>query len=95
MWGQASGSQRAPILIAGGFDSEKAAFQSPISNNEAALFGTMAKHIELLLANALLSAEAEREKDQLRQAYLTLEQEHQALRKTVEDLTAAANRSPK
>jgi hypothetical protein len=94
-WGRVSGGQGSLILIAGGFDSEKAAFQSPFSNNEAILFGNLAKHIELLLANALLSAEAEREKDQLRQAYLTLEQEHQALRKTVEDLTAAANRALK
>jgi serine phosphatase RsbU (regulator of sigma subunit) len=89
MWSRIANAQGAPILMVGGFDDAKAVFHSPLMDNDAAQFHNTAQHIESLLASALLVAELEREKDQLRQANLILEQQDHALRTAAEQLLAA------
>lgn len=88
LWSRIARSQGAPVLMVGGFDRIKAAFRSPFVENDAAHFCNAAQHMESLLANAFLVAEVEREKDQLRQANLTLEERDQALQKAAKDLLA-------
>ena len=89
MWSRIGRAQGSPILMAGGFDRTKAVFQSPFVDNDAAYFNNAAQHMDSLQANRLLVAELECEKDQLRQANLTLEQRDQALRKAAKELQAA------
>jgi len=89
MWSRIVRAQGSPILMAGGFDRTKAVFQVPFVDNDAAYFNNAAQHMESLQANRLLVAELDREKDQLRQANLTLEQRDQALRKAAKELQAA------
>jgi signal transduction histidine kinase len=89
MWSRIARPQSSPILMVAGFDRTKAAFQSPFVDNDAAHLSNAAQHLESLLANALLVAELEREKDQLRQANKTLEQRDQALQEATEELRAA------
>jgi serine phosphatase RsbU (regulator of sigma subunit) len=88
LWSRIARPQGVPVLMVGGFDRTKAAFRSPFVDNDAAHFSNAAQHMESLLANAFLVAELEREKDQLRQANLTLEQRDQALQKAAKELLA-------
>jgi serine phosphatase RsbU (regulator of sigma subunit) len=89
MWSRIARPQSSPVLMAAGFDRTKASFQSPFVENDAAHLSNAAQHVESLLANALLVAELEREKDQLRQANVTLEQRDRSLQKATQDLLAA------
>jgi two-component system chemotaxis sensor kinase CheA len=89
MWSRIARAGSSPILLAVGFDRAKAGFQSPFGESDRAHFGNAAQHIESLLANALLVGELEREKDQLRQANLTLEHRDRELQKAAEQLLAA------
>jgi serine phosphatase RsbU (regulator of sigma subunit) len=88
IWSRIARSHRSPILMVAGFDEARAAFQSPFLENEAAYFSNTAQHVESLLANALLVAELEKEKEQLRQANVTLEQRDQALQDAARTLLA-------
>jgi serine phosphatase RsbU (regulator of sigma subunit) len=89
MWSRIARAQGSPVLMAGGFDRTKAAFRSPFVENDAAYFSNAAQHMESLLENALLVAELEIEKDQLREVNLSLEQRDQALQKAAKELLAA------
>jgi len=89
MWSRIECVGRLPILMAAGFDHSKAAFQSPFLDNDVAHFNNAAQQVESLLANAILVAELEMEKNQLRQANTTLEQQDRALREAAEQLVAA------
>lgn len=89
MWTRIACPGRAPILMAAGFDHTKAAFHSPFLDNDTAHFNNAAQYVESLLANALLVAELEAEKNQLHQAYATLEQRDRALQEAAEQLRAA------
>ena len=89
MWSRIACAGRSPILMAAGFDRSKAAFQSPFQDNDAAHFNNAAQHVESLLASALLVAELELEKNQLRRANSTLEQRDRALREAAEQMLAA------
>jgi serine phosphatase RsbU (regulator of sigma subunit) len=89
LWSRITPPQSSPVLMVGGFDRTKAAYRSPFVDNDAAHFSNAAQHMESLLANAQLVAALEREKEQLRQANLTLKQRDQALHKATQDLMAA------
>lgn len=89
MWSRIARAGRAPILMAGGFDRARSAFQSPFVENDAAYFGNAAQHVEALLANALLVDELEQEKRQLHEANLSLEQRDKALQQAAGELLAA------
>lgn len=89
MWGCIRRPQQAPILMAAGFDASKAVFQSPFVSSDIAHFSNAAQHIESLLGNALLIAELEREKNQLREANITLEQRDLELRNAADQLRMA------
>ena len=89
MWSLVARKGRPPILMAGGFDRSKATFQSPFSSSDAAHFNNAARQIESLLGNSQLIAELEQERNQLRDANLTLEQRDQALRDAAEQLRSA------
>jgi len=88
MWGRLTRARGAPILLVAGFDATKAAFQSPFGDNDVAHFGNAMRQAEALLANYLLVDELEREKAQLEQANLTLEQRDRELSKATEQLLA-------
>jgi two-component system chemotaxis sensor kinase CheA len=75
--------------MAAGFDPMKAVFQSPFGSSDIAHFSNAAQHVESLLGNALLIAEIEREKDQLREANITLEQRDLELRNAANELRLA------
>ena len=89
MWALVRRSGRPPILMAAGFDRNKAAFQSPFSSSDAAHFNNAARQVESLLGNSQLIAELEQERNQLREANLTLEQRDQALSHAAEQLRSA------
>ena len=89
MWSIIERKGGPAILMAGGFDRSKASFQSPFSSGDAAHFNTAARQIESLLGNSQLITELERERNQLREANLTLEQRDQALRYAAEQLRSA------
>lgn len=89
MWSLISRPNQPPILMAAGFDPSKAVFQSPFVASDVAHFSNAAQHVQSLLGNALLIAELEREKDQLRDANVTLEQRDQELRRAAEQLRLA------
>jgi two-component system chemotaxis sensor kinase CheA len=89
MWGRIARPNQAPIVMAAGFDPSKAVFQSPFGSSDIAHFSNAAQHIESLLGNALLIAELEREKDQLREANITLEQRDTELRNAASQLRLA------
>jgi two-component system chemotaxis sensor kinase CheA len=57
MWSRIAHGPSARLLVAAGFDSTKASFQSPFSEQDAAFFRNATQHIESLLANAMLVAE--------------------------------------
>lgn len=86
VWSRIARPNASPVLIAGGFDRTKAAFQPLYEDTDAAHFGNAAQHVESLFANALLVAELEREKNQLRQVAETLEQRDAALQKAADEL---------
>lgn len=79
VWSLITCSGRRPVLMAGGFDRSKAGFHAPFGDYDAAHFNNAAQHAETLLANAFLVEELKREKDQLRQANLTIEQRDREL----------------
>jgi serine phosphatase RsbU (regulator of sigma subunit) len=89
MWSRIARAGLPAILMAGGFDRARSSFQSPLVENDAAHFRNAAQHVEALLASAVLVDELEREKHQLHQANLTLEQRDQALRQAAGELLAA------
>jgi len=89
MWTLVERNGRLPILMAAGFDRSKASFQSPFSSSDAAHFNNAARQIESLLGNAQLIAELEQERNQLREANLTLEQRDHELRHAAEQLRSA------
>lgn len=89
MWSRITCAEGPPVVLVGGFERDKSVFQSPFADNDAAYLNNAAQHMEALLANALFVAELEREKDQLRQANLSLEARDQALRDAAADLRAA------
>lgn len=89
MWSRIKLNDSAPILITAGFDRARAAFQSRLVHSDAAHFSNAAQHVEHLLGNEQLIAELEREKDQLRQANVTLEHRDRELQKATEQLRAA------
>jgi serine phosphatase RsbU (regulator of sigma subunit) len=88
IWRRIARSDRTPILMVAGFDEARARFQSPFLESDAAHFSNTAQHVEALLANALLVAALEQEKDQLRQANVTLEQRDKALQEAARSLLA-------
>jgi serine phosphatase RsbU (regulator of sigma subunit) len=79
LWSRIACDGLAPVLMAGGFDQARASFHAPFGDYDAAHFNNAAQHVETLLANALLIAELRREKDQLRQAHLMIEQRDREL----------------
>lgn len=89
VWSTVERAGDVPILLAAGFDRKKSVFQSPFELGDLAHFKNTAGQVQTLLGNALLIAELEREKNQLRQANLTLEQRDAALRLAAEQLRAA------
>jgi HPt (histidine-containing phosphotransfer) domain-containing protein len=89
VWSTIERAGGRPILLAAGFDRKKAVFQSPFDSGDVAHFKSVARQVESLLGNALLIAELEREKNQLRQTNATLEQRDAALRLAAEQLLAA------
>jgi two-component system chemotaxis sensor kinase CheA len=89
MWSCISRPGQSPVLMAAGFDPIKAAFQSPFVESDVAHFSNAAQHVESLLGNALLIAELEREKEQLREANASLEQRDRELRQAAEELRLA------
>ena len=86
MWSCIARSNQSPILMAAGFDPAKAVFQSPFADDDIAHFGNAAQHVQSLLGNALLIAELEGEKNQLREANASLEQRDRELRGAAEHL---------
>lgn len=89
MWSTIGRTSGPPILMAAGFERSKAAFQSPFASSDAAHFNNVARQVESLLGNAQLIAELERERNQLREANVTLEQRDHELRRAAEQLRAA------
>jgi signal transduction histidine kinase len=89
LWSCVAPSGSTPILIAAGFDRTKAMFQAPFDGGDSAHFGNVARHAESLLGNLLLITELEREKEQLRQANLTLEHRDRELQQAASQLRAA------
>jgi HPt (histidine-containing phosphotransfer) domain-containing protein len=86
MWSCIARSNQPPILIAAGFDATKAVFQSPFADGDIAHFSNAAQHVQSLLGNALLIAELEGERNQLREANVSLEQRDRELRGAAEHL---------
>jgi two-component system, chemotaxis family, sensor kinase CheA len=89
VWSRIARANAPAILIVGGFDRTKAAFQAAYEDTDAAHFGNAAQHVESLLANLLLVTALEREKDYLGQANQTLEQRDAELLKAAEELRSA------
>ncbi len=89
VWSRVSCEGRPPIIMVGGFDRQKAPFQPPFCDSDAVHLSNAAQHVESLFGNALLVAELEREKDQLRQAYSALEQRDLALENAAAELSVA------
>ena len=89
VWSRIACAGAPAMLIVGGFDRTKAAFQQAYEDSDAAHFGNAAQHVESLLANLLLVTALEREKDQLRQANQTLEERDVELLKAAEELRSA------
>jgi two-component system chemotaxis sensor kinase CheA len=89
VWSRIARAGAPAILIVGGFDRTKAAFQAAYEDTDAAHFGNAAQHVESLLANLLLVTALEREKDYLGQANQTLEQRDAELLKASEELRSA------
>lgn len=89
MWGRIARPNQSPILMVAGFDPSKAVFQSPFVSSDIAHFSNAAQHVESLLGNALLIGELEREKDQLREANMALEQRDLELRNAAVQLRLA------
>jgi len=86
MWSCIARSHQAPILLAAGFDATKAVFQSPFAESDVAHFGNAAQLVQSLLGNALLIAELEGERNQLRAANESLEERDRELRRAAEHL---------
>jgi HPt (histidine-containing phosphotransfer) domain-containing protein/two-component sensor histidine kinase len=89
VWSRIARAGAPAILIVGGFDRTKAAFQAAYEDTDAAHFGNAAQHVESLLANLLLVTALEREKDYLGQANQTLEQRDAELLKAAQELLSA------
>lgn len=89
IWSRVDRAELAPILIAAGFDRTKAVFQSPFVDEDVAHFGNAAQQVQSLLSNALLIAELEREKNQLREANESLGQRDAELQRAAERLRLA------
>jgi HPt (histidine-containing phosphotransfer) domain-containing protein len=89
LWSLVAPSGSTPILIGAGFDRTKAMFQAPFDGGDSAHFGNVARLAESLLGNLLLISELEREKEQLRQANLTLEHRDRELQQAAAQLRAA------
>ena len=89
MWSCIARPNQSRILMAAGFDSAKAIFQSPFADGDIAHFGNAAQHVQSLLGNALLIAELEGERNQLREANVSLEQRDRELRSAAEHLRLA------
>jgi two-component system, chemotaxis family, sensor kinase CheA len=53
------------LLLVTGFDSERAQFQSPFDEAHSTQFASLGQHIEILLRNANLVGELERDKERL------------------------------
>jgi two-component system chemotaxis sensor kinase CheA len=67
VWSRIVIEGRPPLLMVGGFDRSKAAFQSLFEDSDAAHFNNAAQHVQTLIANARLVADLERAKEQLEQ----------------------------
>jgi two-component system chemotaxis sensor kinase CheA len=89
VWSRIARAGAPAILIVGGFDRTKAAFQPAYEDTDAAHFGNAAQHVESLLSNLLLVTALEREKDHLGRANQTLEQRDAELLKAAEELLSA------
>ena len=89
MWGRIARPKQEPILMAAGFDAQKAIFQSPFVSSDIAHFASTVQLVQYLLGNAQLIAELEREKNQLREANVSLELRDQELRQAAERLRQA------
>lgn len=79
VWSSLARKGRPRVLLAGGFERAKADFHAPFEENNAAHFNNVAQQMESMLENALLVDELKREKDQLRQANLTIERRNREL----------------
>ncbi len=62
------------LLLATGYDSERAQFQAPFDEAHATQLASLGQHIEILLRNARLVSELERDKERLQRFNETLEQ---------------------
>jgi two-component system chemotaxis sensor kinase CheA len=62
------------LLLITGFDRERAAFQIPFDEAHSTQFASLGQHIEILLRNANLVAELERDKERLQKFNESLEQ---------------------
>jgi len=73
IWGRIHPLNRKPVVLVAGCDKEKAQFQVPFEESDAANVGNMAQHVETLLGNAFLVNELEQDKARLELFNQTLE----------------------
>jgi serine phosphatase RsbU (regulator of sigma subunit) len=73
IWTSIHASDEERLLLVAGFDRERAKFQAPFDESNAAHMGNVGQHIETLLKNMLLVNELERDKQRLLQFNDTLE----------------------
>jgi hypothetical protein len=70
------------LFLVTGYDGERAHFQAPFDEAHATQLGSLGQHIEILLRNARLVSELERDKERLQIFNETLE--HKVLERTAE-----------
>ena len=78
-----------PVVVAGGFDSAKAKFQSPFEGSEAAHLRNIAQLVEGVLGNRCLVKELQQERDQLQNTNVTLAARERELQAATEGLRVA------
>ena len=89
LWSRIDVHGKAAIVLAAGYDRNKAKFNQPFDEGEAAHLRNAVQHIEGLNRNSGLVQEVQQERDQLREANLQLEVRDSALQAMAEELRAA------
>jgi hypothetical protein len=92
MWARMLIPGRPALLMAAGYDRDKAPFQHLFDENSVAHFSNAAQHVQSLLGNALLLAQLESQRDHLHDVNQALHRRERELQAATEQLQAANDR---
>jgi HPt (histidine-containing phosphotransfer) domain-containing protein len=89
MWSRLEVSNRAPVILAAGYDRAKAKFHSGFDASDVANLRNATQHIQGLIGNAVLAQQVREDRDRLKHTNQILERRESELHAMAEALRAA------